>query len=51
MLARFCLYGFLKNQRYFEPFLILVYIDRGLSFTAIGSLVAAQQLVVGEWWR
>lgn len=46
MLFRFCLYGFLKNQRYFEPFLVVVFLDRGLSFTAIGSLVAAQQLVV-----
>jgi len=25
MLFRFCAYGFLKNQRYFEPFLILIF--------------------------
>ena len=28
MLLRFSLYGFLKNQRYFEPFLILAYLTR-----------------------
>ena len=46
MLTRFCLYGFLKNQRFFEPFLILVYLDRGLTFAGIGTLVAAQQLMI-----
>ena len=35
MLFRFSLYGFLKNQRYFEPLLFLVLVDKGLSFTAI----------------
>ena len=32
MLFRFCLYGFLKNQQYYEPFLILVFREKGLSF-------------------
>lgn len=40
MLTRFCLYGFLKNQRYFEPFLVLALLGRGLDFFAIGTLVA-----------
>ena len=36
---KFCFYGFLKNQRFFEPFLILIFIrDKGLSFTQIGTL-------------
>ncbi len=43
MLWRFSLYGFLKNQRYFEPFLILAFIDKGLSFAAIGLLVAVRE--------
>ena len=30
MLFRFSLYGFLKNQRYFEPFLVLVLLDKGV---------------------
>ena len=39
MLARFCLYGFIKNQKYYEPFLYLAFLEKGLSFTAIGLLI------------
>ncbi len=46
MLARFSLYGFLKNQRYFEPFIILFFLDRGLSFTQIGFLIAFRELII-----
>jgi MFS family permease len=46
MLRRFSLYGFLKNQRYFEPFIILAFIDKGLSFTSIGLLIAFRELAV-----
>jgi MFS family permease len=36
---KFCFYGFLKNQRFFEPFLILIFLrDKGLNFTEIGTL-------------
>jgi len=44
MMVRFCAYGFLKNQRYFEPFLILAMIDWGLSFFAIGVLIAVREV-------
>lgn len=44
MLGRFCLYGLLKNQRYFEAFLVLAFVERGLSFTQIGLLVALREL-------
>lgn len=44
MLVRFSLYGFLKNQRYFEPFLVLFFLDQGLNFTQIGLLVAVREL-------
>lgn len=44
MLLRFSLYGLLKNQRYFEAFLVLAFVERGLSFTEIGSLVALREL-------
>jgi len=30
MLFRFSLYGFLKNQRYYDPFLILVFLENSL---------------------
>jgi len=43
LLFRFSLYGFLKNQRYFEPFIILFFLDKGLSFTLIGVLVAIRE--------
>lgn len=46
MLFRFCLYGFLKNQRYFEPFLMLVFLQQGLSYFAIGSLLACRIVTV-----
>ena len=46
MIFRFCLYGFLKNQRYFEPFLLLVFLDRGLSFTVIGMLIGFRDACV-----
>ena len=46
MLTRFCLYGFLKNQRYFEPFLILAFLEKGLGFFEIGVLIAIRELVI-----
>jgi len=44
VLFRFSLYGFLKNQRYFEPFLVLAFLDKGLSFLAIGTLIASREI-------
>lgn len=44
MLLRFSLYGFLKNQRYFEPFLILAFVEKGMSFFAIGALIAFREI-------
>jgi MFS family permease len=44
MIARFSLYGFLKNQQYYEPFFILAFLERGLSFFQIGLLVAAREI-------
>ena len=46
MLLRFSLYGFLKNQRYFEPFLVLAFLEKGLSFFQIGLLIAFRELCV-----
>jgi len=46
MIKRFSLYGFLKNQRYFEPFIILFFLDSGLSFTQIGFLIAFRELFI-----
>ena len=46
MLFRFSLYGFLKNQRYFEPFLVLAFLEKGLSFFLIGVLIAFREVAV-----
>lgn len=44
MLLRFSLYGFLKNQRYFEPFLVLAFLEAGLTFAEVGGLIALREL-------
>ncbi|MCP5095832.1 MAG: MFS transporter [Chloroflexi bacterium] len=41
---RFALYGFLKNLRFFEPFIILIFRDNGLSFLQIGLLYSIRDL-------
>ncbi len=46
MLTRFGLYGFLKNQRYFEAFLVLVLLERGLTFFAIGLLIGFREIAI-----
>ena len=46
MIFRFSLYGFLKNQQYYEPFLILAFLQKGLSFFEIGILVGFRELFV-----
>ena len=46
MLRRFSLYGFLKNQRYHEPFFVLALIEQGLGFFEIGLLIGIRELCV-----
>ena len=46
MLVRFCLYGFLKNQKYYEPFLVLAFLEKGLSFFDIGLLIAFREISI-----
>jgi MFS family permease len=46
MLARFSLYGFLKNQRYHEPFFVLALREQGLSFLDIGVLIGFGSICV-----
>ena len=43
---KFSAYGFLKNLRFFDAFLILILIDNGLSFTQIGVLYAVREIVI-----
>ncbi len=44
MFYKFSLYGFLKNLRLFEPFLILFFLNSGLSYTEIGALYATAEI-------
>ncbi|MBN1807472.1 MAG: MFS transporter [Planctomycetes bacterium] len=46
MLFRFSLYGFLKNQRYFEPFLVLAFLEKGLSYSEIGLLIGFREVSI-----
>lgn len=46
MLFRFSLYGFLKNQQYYDPFLILIFIEKGLSFFMIGILIGFREICI-----
>jgi MFS family permease len=42
---RFSAYGFLKNLKLFEPFLILFLLEKNLSFTLIGMLYAYREIM------
>ncbi|MEN8171304.1 MAG: MFS transporter [Chloroflexota bacterium] len=44
MLFRFSLYGFLKNLRFFDPFIVLIFLESGLTFFQIGLLYAIRDL-------
>ena len=45
MFPRFALYGFLKNLRFFEPFLILFFRQQGISYFQIGILYAIREIL------
>jgi MFS family permease len=41
---RFCLYGFLKNQRFFDPFLMLFFLEKNLLYFQIGALYSIKMI-------
>ncbi|MGM0405388.1 MAG: MFS transporter [Thermoplasmatota archaeon] len=43
MLIRFSSYGFLKNLRFFEPFLYLFFLANGLNYFQIGVLISIRE--------
>ena len=43
---KFCAYGFLKNLRFFEPFFILYFMSKGISFLEIGILYATKEIAI-----
>lgn len=46
MLSRFSLYGFLKNQQYYDYFLILAFRQMRLSYFMIGALIAFREIMI-----
>jgi len=44
MFPRFALYGFLKNLRFFDPFIVLIFREAGMSFLQIGLLYAIRDV-------
>lgn len=44
--VKFCLYGFLKNLRFYEPFLMLFFLEKGLTFAEIGTLYATREICI-----
>jgi MFS family permease len=41
---KFSAYGFIKNLRFFDPFIILFFRETGLSFFQIGSLISIREI-------
>ena len=43
---KFSFYGFFKNLRFFEGFLILFFLDRGISYVEIGFLYSIREITI-----
>ncbi|NCB01424.1 MAG: MFS transporter [Spirochaetia bacterium] len=43
---KFCAYGFLKNLKFFEPFLLLFFLEKGITFLQIGTLYASREALI-----
>lgn len=43
---KFSLYGFLKNLRFFEPFLIIFFLQKDLTYLEIGTLYAIREIAI-----
>lgn len=43
---KFCSYGFLKNLRFYDAFLLLFFLENGLSYSQIGFLYAAREMTI-----
>ena len=45
-ILKFSFYGFLKNLRFFDPYLYLYFIQSGLEYTQIGLLLAVREIII-----
>lgn len=43
---KFCLYGFFKNLRFFDVFLMLFFLEKGISYVEIGILYSAREIAI-----
>lgn len=43
---KFCTYGFLRNLRFFEAFLLLFLLEKGMSYSQIGILYAVKEIAL-----
>jgi MFS family permease len=43
---KFCLYGFLKNLRFYEPFFVLFLLSKDLNFFRIGLLISIREITI-----
>lgn len=44
--VKFSAYGFLKNLRFFEPFMVLFLLEQGVSYLQVGTLYAIREIAV-----
>ncbi len=45
-LFKFSAYGFLKNQRFFDIFILLFFLEQGISFLQIGTLISIREISI-----
>ena len=43
---KFCLYGFFKNLRFFDAFLVLFFMDKGIGYLEIGLLYSTREIAI-----
>lgn len=43
---KFCTYGFLKNLRFYDAFLLLFFLENGISYSQIGLLYAVREFTI-----
>ncbi len=43
---KFCLYGFFKNLRFFDVFLMLFFLEKGISYVEIGILYSVREIAI-----
>lgn len=45
-IRKFCAYGFLKNLKFFEPYLLIFLMGKGISLFEIGILIAVREVLI-----